>query len=234
MLQIDRTTRAGATARTGRGGRVVGRKYPGVSTSSTPSGTREPPLIRAVVAALQWAARRANGLQPLAARVRHAAHHTPATGCALLSADGTVLQPVATICGRLQQTALRCNRSRCVAPRCAALQQVRLRHGRLHCVATGCCVVVRSAVATRDAPLQRMGNRIGCVVARTMLSAVASTRCSSATHTGGQGASRAMDAPPLTRHATRSAAACARYRASSSVACACTRTHSGMRALPRL
>ena len=74
------------------------------------------------------------------------------------------------------------------------LQQVRLRHSRLHCnkrsddlfcnriirccntrraVATDCtlvqqcCVVELSAVATRDAPSQRMGNRVGCVVART-------------------------------------------------------------------
>ena len=36
-------------------------------------------------------------------------------------------------------------------------------------LAQQCCVVELSAVATRETPLQRMGNRVGCVVARTCL-----------------------------------------------------------------
>ncbi len=161
-------------------------------------------------------------------------------------------------CNRLQRAAVCCNMSRCVATRCAALQQVRLHHGRLHCVATGCCVVVRSAVATRDAPLQRSGTSVGCVVERPMLSAVASRDAPLHRMGNRVGCVVARTCRALLQQAmllcdphrplgglschgcttadsasTRSAAACASYRASSSMACACTRTHSGMQALPR-
>jgi hypothetical protein len=97
---------------------------------------------------LQRAARLANGLQPLAARVRHAAHHTPAPGCALLSADGTALQTlqqVATICGRLQQTTLCCNRLRCWS---VAADRTVL-HSSLQQVATGCGLLQRTALCCR-------------------------------------------------------------------------------------
>jgi hypothetical protein len=83
---------------------------------------------------LQRAARLANGLQPLAARVRHAAHHTPATGCALL--QRTALR--CKRCNRLQQSAVGCNRRHCVATGCNRL----VRCSGPHCVAiiaaTGC------------------------------------------------------------------------------------------------
>ncbi len=184
---------------------------------------------------MQRAVRLANGPQPLAARVRHAAHHTPATGCALL--QRTALR--CKRCNRLQQSAVCCNRRHCVATGCAALQQVRLRHARLRRVATGCCVVVRSAVATRDGLQQRMGNRVGCFSRRANLSAVATRYNAPLRRTIGRWglASRAihgMHRRRPTRRGTRRAAACARYSASASVACACTRTRSGMRAVPRL
>ena len=74
---------------------------------------------------MQRAARRANGLQPLAARVRHAAHHTPATGCALLQRTAMRCKR----CNRSQQSAVCCNRRHCVAT------------ARLRCwsVAAECC-----------------------------------------------------------------------------------------------
>ena len=108
---------------------------------------------------------------------------------------------------------------RCCNPRCAVATDgqprwLRRRTNRL------------SAVATRDALVQRISNRVGCVVARTCGSLLqpamrccngwatalvaslhepaercCNTRCSSATLIGRWGASRAADTPPLTRHA---------------------------------
>ena len=52
----------------------------------------------------------------------------------------------------------------------AELYSVATRTTLLHRMAlccNNCCVAVQSAVATRDAPLQRMGNGVACVVART-------------------------------------------------------------------
>ena len=52
----------------------------------------------------------------------------------------------------------------------AELYSVATRTTLLHRTAlccNKCCVAVQSAVATTDAPLQQMGNSVGCVVART-------------------------------------------------------------------
>ncbi len=105
---------------------------------------------------MQRAARLANGLQPLAARVRHAAHHTPATGCALL--QRTALR--CKRCNRLQQSAVGCNRRHCVATGCNRL----VRCSGPHCVAiiaaTGCKGLW--SVATGCGPLQRTALRCNC------------------------------------------------------------------------
>ena len=102
---------------------------------------------------MQRAARLANGLQPLAARVRHAAHHTllqraalccSGRHCVANAATGcNNLQQVATICNRLQQTALCCNRLRCwsVAADRTVLQS------SLQPVATGCGLLQRAVVS---------------------------------------------------------------------------------------
>ena len=132
---------------------------------------------------MQRAVRLANGPQPLAARVRHAAHHTPATGCALLSADGTALQTlqqVATICGLLQQTALRCNRLQQAGP----MQRIALccthRCNRLQ-RAVVCCNGLWSVAADRtelQSSLQQVATGCGllqpdCTVLPSSLQPVA-------------------------------------------------------------
>ncbi len=101
---------------------------------------------------MQRAARRANGLQPLAARVRHAAHHTllqraalccsgrhcvanAATGCNNLrsvATDGTALQPAALL--------VCCSGSHCVALIAAT------GYNGLWSVATGCGLLQRIAL----------------------------------------------------------------------------------------
>ena len=68
--------------------------------------------------------------------------------------------------------ALRCNKWSVDLLRWATaeLYSVATRTTRLHRMAlccNKCCVAVHSAVATSDAPLQQMGNSVGCVVAQT-------------------------------------------------------------------
>ncbi len=94
---------------------------------------------------MQRAARLANGLQPLAVRMRHAAHHTPATGGALLQRTELRCKRCNRLqqhCGRLQRIALRCNRLRCwsVAADRTVLQS------SLQQVATGCGLLQRPVV----------------------------------------------------------------------------------------
>jgi hypothetical protein len=108
-------------------------------------------------------------------RLRHSKLHCVATGISTCRTVATRCNKwsVDLFCNRIVRCCnmRRCNRlrSRAAVLRC---RTERCRNTR-YAVATDCalvqqfCVVALSAVATRDALLQRMGNRIGCVVAQT-------------------------------------------------------------------
>ncbi len=118
-----------------------------MSPSSTPSGTREPPLVQAVVVAssdgstqtcVSTSSTPSGTREPPLVRAVVAALQTDSSPSQPGYATQRITHPQR--CALLQRTALRCNR-------CNRLQQSAVGCNRRHCVATGCAAGLLQRIA---------------------------------------------------------------------------------------